>query len=359
MRKKKKQKAIGKRSFEKKLRYPLAMVIFLLYILSIAFFKEEEVFLPQESTPLIIYSNQTGDDLEKTVREAILQAKESISLMIYTLTDQSIMNALRKKSEEGVKVNLVVDSEATHDIGWIVGPKIKVIRRHKSGIMHNKLLVIDKKQVYYGSTNFTKDSFFTYANLIIGIDSQDLAAQAEKKIEAMQEDLHYQAKTVMISGKEQSIEFCFLPDAHHAQDKLVSLIDTAKKCVKVAMYTFTSQPLSQALANAEKRGVKVEVVMDRDSAKQTSASIYHKLKRLKVPTSISDRKGLLHHKLCIIDDDFLVTGSANWTKAAFKSNDENISFIHPLTDQQKEKLEKLWAVIVQESKSNFLQLSHK
>src|SRR5437588_2121086 len=177
MRKKKKKKAIGKRSFEKKLRYPLAMVVFLLYILSIAFFKEEEVFLPYESTPIIIYSNQTGDDLEKTIREAILQAKESISLMIYTLTDQSIMNALRKKSEDGVKVNLVVDSDATHDIGWLVGPKIKVFRRHKSGIMHNKLLVIDKKQVYYGSTNFTRDSFFTYANLIIGIDSKDLAAQ--------------------------------------------------------------------------------------------------------------------------------------------------------------------------------------
>ena len=111
--------------------------------------------------------------------------------------------------------------------------------------------------------------------------------------------------------------------------------------------------LSHALIDAHKRGVDVDVVIDNDSAKQTSRKVFLQLKREGVPVSLSARAGLLHHKLLIVDDEMLVTGSANWTKAAFTSNDDNISFIYPLTQDQKKMLQALWEQIKKESKPSF------
>ena len=43
----------------------------------------------------------------------------------------------------------------------------------------------------------------------------------------------------------------------------VATIDGAKKTIFVQAYSFTSQPIAQALVNAKNRGVAVQVILDK------------------------------------------------------------------------------------------------
>lgn len=54
----------------------------------------------------------------------------------------------------------------------------------------------------------------------------------------------------------------------------------------------------------------------------------------------------MHHKFVIIDDDILITGSANWTMQALFGNAENIIITnHPvLLKRFVEEFEKLWEI---------------
>ena len=56
--------------------------------------------------------------------------------------------------------------------------------------------------------------------------------------------------------------------------------------------------------------------------------------------------------MAIIDDTTLIMGSANWTKAAFTQNSENITFLYPLTDEQQIKLKAFWQTTLKEAKLN-------
>src|SRR5258708_1530722 len=153
-------------------RHPLITLFCVAYLLIVYFYSSsQEITLPGEATPIALYSNQTGDDLRKTLKEAILQAKESITIMIFSLTDDQIIDLLKKRSDEGIKINLIQDAVATPNINWRLGPGVTIHKRRHKGLMHDKIVVIDHKAVWLGSVNFTKESFVLHANLLIGIES--------------------------------------------------------------------------------------------------------------------------------------------------------------------------------------------
>jgi cardiolipin synthase len=305
----------------------------------------KQIALPDASCPVFLYSNQTHDPLEKTITKAISQAKESIVCMIYSINDEAVIDALKERSEKGVSVLVVHDPVASFDAKAQLGPSIQTVPYHHKGLMHNKLLSIDHKQVWLGSANFTKDSLLLHANLVLGFESPHIAQAIEQKASGK----HYK-EPVIVCHKNQEIEVRFLPDNKTALTRLLSLLQAAQKTLNVAMFTFTHPQLIDAVIQAHKRGVAVEVVLDSDSSRKTSKTAYTRFMKEGVPIRISDRKGLLHEKIAIIDGDTLVCGSANWTKAAFSSNDETLVIVHPLTQEQKEKLSVFWDTTIQESK---------
>lgn len=54
--------------------------------------------VPQAGDPPTLYSTETGDNLEVIFSDAIRQAANSVDLIVYTLTDASVLQALKKKS---------------------------------------------------------------------------------------------------------------------------------------------------------------------------------------------------------------------------------------------------------------------
>ena len=107
---------------------------------------------------------------------------------------------------------------------------------------------------------------------------------------------------------------------------IIREIESAKSEILVQAYSFTSAPIAKALVDAHKRGVKVEVILDKSQKrdKYTSATF---LVNMGIPTYIDDKHGIAHNKIILIDSRTVITGSFNFTKAAEEKNAENLVII--------------------------------
>jgi len=112
---------------------------------------------------------------------------------------------------------------------------------------------------------------------------------------------------------------------------VVEQLNGAKKQVLVQAYSFTSAPIAKALVDAKKRGVNVQVILDKSqrSERYTSATF---LANEGVPTYIDAKHKIAHNKVMIIDGQTVITGSFNFTKSAEEGNAENLLVINNAPD---------------------------
>ena len=117
-------------------------------------------------------------------------------------------------------------------------------------------------------------------------------------------------------------EVYFSPDGG-CTEAIVNEISQAKSEIHVQAYSFTSVPIAKALVAAYKRGIIVEVILDKSQRKEryTSATF---LANAGIPTYIDDKHSIAHSKILLIDKEIVITGSFNFTKAAEEKNAENL-----------------------------------
>lgn len=101
----------------------------------------------------------------------------------------------------------------------------------------------------------------------------------------------------------------------------------ATNSVLVQAYSFTSAPIAQALVEARRRGVIVQVILDR-SQRTEKYSEADFLSHNEIPTLIDDQHAIAHNKIMIIDGYVVLTGSFNFTRAAEEKNAENLLVIN-------------------------------
>jgi phosphatidylserine/phosphatidylglycerophosphate/cardiolipin synthase-like enzyme len=111
-----------------------------------------------------------------------------------------------------------------------------------------------------------------------------------------------------------------------ATDAIIRELNKAKSSILVQAYTFTSAPIAKALLNVHKRGVKVEVILDKSQRTQKYSSATF-LYNQGIPVKIDAQHAIAHNKVMIIDGETVITGSFNFTKAAEEKNAENLLVI--------------------------------
>ena len=123
------------------------------------------------------------------------------------------------------------------------------------------------------------------------------------------------ADTVNINST-QEIEVCFSPGGN-CTDAIIKELDSAESEILVQAYSFTSAPIAAALVRAHKRGIVVQVILDKSQKKDgySSATFLH---NAGIPTFIDSAHAIAHNKVMIIDAETVITGSFNFTKAAEK-----------------------------------------
>ncbi len=130
-------------------------------------------------------------------------------------------------------------------------------------------------------------------------------------------------------------------------DALPLVLDTirsARATLYVAAYSFTSKPVATALRDAQRRGVKVFVVVDAGEAtKGYSAASF--LANEGVPVRTNARYALQHNKFIVADSNTVQTGSFNYTSSAATRNAENVLVVRDapaLGAQFAQEWRRLW-----------------
>ena len=127
-------------------------------------------------------------------------------------------------------------------------------------------------------------------------------------------------------GKPVSWEVYFSPNGE-CTNAIIRELNKAQNTVLVQAYSFTSAPIAKALLDAHRRGVKVEVILDRSQRTQNYSSATF-LSNVGIPTEIDAQHAIAHNKVMIIDGETVITGSFNFTKAAEEKNAENLLILH-------------------------------
>ncbi|MFA6118601.1 MAG: phospholipase D-like domain-containing protein [Parachlamydiales bacterium] len=292
--------------------------------------------LPKEGRNPVFYSNQMRQDLKVTCIHALKNAKKSIHLVMFGLTDENILSLLKKKSLENISLKVFTDKTTTNQIEIKPDQLFKIRSR---GLMHQKILVIDNSIVFIGSANMTTSSLRMHDNLIIGFFSSQIADFLSQK-----SPLSPGFITSYVG--DQKIDVWLLPDSQDkAINRLRELIGSAKSSIEVAMFTFTHPALTESLIEAKKRGLNVKVAIDFQSKNGASKKAIENLKNNNIEIYFNQDSKLCHHKYILLDNNTFVCGSANWTKAAFKNNYDCFVILYNLDGSQKKFMKRLWQII--------------
>jgi phosphatidylserine/phosphatidylglycerophosphate/cardiolipin synthase-like enzyme len=128
------------------------------------------------------------------------------------------------------------------------------------------------------------------------------------------------------------VKVCFTP-GEDCLSLIKKVIAKAEDEILVQAYVFTSRPIATALANAYKKGVMVKVLVDRSQLGHKGSQL-KKLLKAGVAVWVDDVAGIAHNKVMILDKNYVVTGSYNWTASAEYDNAENIVVIdHEVTNR--------------------------
>jgi len=127
--------------------------------------------------------------------------------------------------------------------------------------------------------------------------------------------------------------------------KIVKILDNARYSMDVCVFTITNDSIEEALLKAHSRGVEVRIISD-DLQMKVKGCELAKLSRAGIDVKHdSNFSKFMHHKFCIVDDYLLLTGSFNWTAAAWQKNNENLIVLsgREVVQEYQEEFDNLWS----------------
>ncbi|MBI5881784.1 MAG: DUF1669 domain-containing protein [Elusimicrobia bacterium] len=317
--------------------------------------------------------------VEEKLVEAIKASRKTIRLALYEFKNRAVMDALRRAKRRGVKIEIILDysnvfpkndpdstwrARRSNEIWNLIrdGYDFRVLRGVTTyGINHNKFAVFDGRLAEFGSYNYSftsenshyENALFTTQKNRVWAFKQYFDYLRDLSVPFAQAKEHGWSQTVPKppSGAQfGTVDFngvqlpsvLFMPDGSAFEDAVVRALDAAKQSVDVAMFALRSRRITDALARAKARNVRVRMVMDESQ----STSEYFgpfvgwlatqgiEVKTLAGPNPDSDfpMAEKTHHKFMILDGKLVETGSANWTKRASVDNYENAHFLDDKTD---------------------------
>lgn len=245
----------------------------------------------------------------------IIDSSSNAACALYALTEPRVLGSVKNKA-----VPLVLDASVEQRTAKfkdaVFGPE--------GHTMHDKFCIINGDRVVTGSHNPTKNRNH---DLLIIIDSKDLAKVYKDEYLEMRGDVFgggKPTKAVVIPTKDGSMTAFFCPD-DPCEDIVRDRLDKARTSIFFQAFSFTSSPIAESLISALGRGLRVSGVTEKGQESQYSQ--FSLLNGSNIPVILHDDAWLLHRKLFIIDNQTIITGSANPTKSGYHSNDENIIII--------------------------------
>jgi phosphatidylserine/phosphatidylglycerophosphate/cardiolipin synthase-like enzyme len=291
--------------------------------------------------PVDIYFSNPDDPAARSYRggpdealaQAIRNAEFSVDAAIYHLNLWSIRDALIAAHEKGVLVRVVVESDNLDEVEMqeLTQAGIKILGDRRESLMHNKFVVIDRLDVWTGSMNFTVNGAYRNDNNLIQIRSSQLAENYTSEFEEMYlndmfgDNLVSQTPNPVFSLDGVLIETSFSPD-DGTQNKIIAAIRNADVHINFLAFSFTSDPIAEALMARAAEGVTVTGVFEHSQYQSNNGTEYDNLLAAGLDVRLDGNQSNMHHKVFIIDGE---KSAADCIKQVFAHAPEKQPGIEP------------------------------
>jgi phosphatidylserine/phosphatidylglycerophosphate/cardiolipin synthase-like enzyme len=318
-------------------------------------------------------NGQTALELANRVAAFLGEARRSLDLALYDVRlpgepGDVVSAALREAAHRGVVVRIAYNAD--HDERIFPPPPrtkpelLEALPFPTCGIpgipdlMHHKYVVRDGESVWTGSTNWTTDSWTLQENLIVVVESLEVAAEYARNFEELWSSRDVgktggdEPRTLDLDGRQTRA--WFTPGhGEELSQRIARAIGRARERIRIASPVLTAGPVIGTLAEvAAEARVDLRGVVDRTQLEQVfqqwrdngrsawkipilasvleHADFRGKPSTRYTPESVHD---FMHAKVTVADD-WVFAGSFNLSRSG-ERNAENVLEVHDpeLADQ--------------------------
>ena len=283
------------------------------------------------------------DNLSGSIPEQLIalidSAQHSIHIAAFQFNITPIAEALIAAQARGVEVQWMTDDEYGIDADEEEGhgqfemledAGIEVRDDGRAALMHNKFIIFDGQIVWTGSTNLTRNGNFRNNNNVIVIRSTKVAEMYEREFAEMWEGKHGPKSPSTVDLQSTRLDGTPIQVLFAAEDEVISRlipqVRGAQRSVYFMAFAFTHDELGNALKQLADDDVDVRGIFETRGS-ETDYSELRPLYCAGLPVRQDGNPGTFHHKVIIIDEEIVITGSLNFSENADRSNDENVIII--------------------------------
>ncbi len=309
------------------------------------------------TTPWLIYpdrpAQRTPPPHERAIIADIDAAYNSVDLAVFEYNLTSIAEALVRAQERGVAVRLALDRENLEKVemaewaGIVQQAGIPVSWQETTAFLHSKFVIIDNSLVWMGSWNATNNDTYRNNNNLLRITMPPLVENYSAEFEQMFDGTFGNAKSSLAPNPVIEIGGVRIENYFSPQDRqlsrLVEWVNSAQSSIRFMAFSFTTPEIAQAMLDRHADGVLVQGVYEQRNAGGIGAE-FENLQSGGIDVLVDGNCYTMHHKVIIIDERTVITGSYNFTRRAEETNDENLLIIDDpeLAGQFMEEFERVF-----------------
>lgn len=273
--------------------------------------------------------------IDSLLAAAIDNTRASLDIAVFDLDNLTIADAILAAHERGVPVRIVADDEhgmesADSHLPRLREAGVSIVDDGRSGLMHNKFMILDGRTVWTGSMNFTMNGAYRHNNNVLAVDDALAVDAFQAEFDEMQRgefgarSTDAGAQSFPLDKGEVSVIFGAEGDEIGA---LLKEVAAARDSIHFMAFVFSLEEVALAmLRQTEEHGVRVRGIFERRSS-LADWSVLPTLHCAGADLRHDGNPNYLHHKVIIIDERTVIAGSFNFSKSAANSNDENLLII--------------------------------
>ena len=279
--------------------------------------------------------------IDEALAAAIAEARDTLDVAAFELNSEPIYRAILAAHQRGVAVRIVADDDhGLHDdkntaLRDLQAAGVPVIDDGRSGLMHNKFMILDGETVWTGSWNYTVNGSYRNNNNAFVMNHRSAAGAYQREFDEMFERGEFGTSSkddgiVSFRHGESEISIIFAAEG----DEIAALkaeIERATRSIHIMTFVFSLEELAEAIML---QTTHPEFFVRGIFEERNSTASWSQLPALHCAGAAMRQDGnryILHHKVIIIDELTVVTGSFNFSKSAAQRNDENIVIIRDAT----------------------------
>ena len=308
-----------------------------------------------------------SDTIEAEIIAKIDATRSSIHIASFEFDLTPVADALIRAHKRGVDVRWVTDDEhgleADEEPGhgqfaMLEDAGIEIVDDQRGALMHNKFWIFDREILWTGSTNITENGIFEQDNNVIVIHSPALAEIYEREFDEMWVGEFGPKSTSTVDDQSVNVNGTEMQVLFSAEDEvathLLPYLENAQSSIRFLAFSFTHDAMGEIMRERGKAGVDLMGVFEKTG----SSTEYSELGTMYCEgfrVRRDENGGFLHHKVIIVDERIVITGSFNFSDNADESNDENVLIVDnsEIASLYIQEFNRIWAMSSDPSPDKF------